>query len=359
MDSTMFMEATPLGSILTSDGERSLRQQGFLSADLHVHSIYSDDVLSVPEFYPELLYRKAWNQNLDYITITDHDTMDAYDAIGWERERLVTGVELSLLDPIRVGHTLHINVYTLKKSQFLELRRIARLDRNLETFIHYLRDQNLPYVFNHPFWFEQGERPNYQIVEEIIELFPVVEYNMKRVRKKNLLVLWLAAKYNKGIIATTDTHIGKIGQSYTMSQGSSFLEFFQNIQNRKSWIAPQDLNLANLNSEIVGWLDLLFDYENVLEGRTRFTGIHVVDRGIRFLADHAMRNAGAEDSWFCDLFETVLRKIVHTGFFSSLYLFQPNQNAGSIRKLLEVPPFRLDSVVHNYNDINRRESYYC
>lgn len=355
----MYIETTPLGSIVTSDSERFFRPLGFFSADLHVHSIYSDDVLSIPEFYPESLYRKAWNLNLDYITITDHDTMDAYDAIGWERERLVTGVEISLLDPIRVGHTLHINVYTLRKFQFLELLRIARQDRNLVTFIDYLRDQNLPYVFNHPFWFEQGEHPNYQIVEEIIELFPVVEYNMKRVRKKNLLVLWLAAKYNKGIIATTDTHIGKIGQSYTMSQGSSFSEFFQNIKNRKSWIAPQDLNFANLNSEIVGWLDLLFTYENVLKGRTRFTGIHVVDRFIRFLADRAMENTGIPNSWFCDLFETTLRKIVHTGFFSSLYLFQQNQNAGSIRKMLEVPSLGLDSILHKFNDINRHESYYC
>lgn len=347
----MILESTIPGSIHTSKREQSLRQQGFLSADLHIHSIHSDDVLSVPEFSPESLYQKAWNQNLDYITITDHDTMDAYDTIGWERERLVPGVEMSFYDPIRVGHTLHINVYTLIKPQFTELIRIARRDRNLETFITYLRDQNLPYVFNHPFWFEQGERPNYQVVEDIIELFPVVEYNMKRVRKKNLLVLWLAAKYNKGIIATTDTHIGKIGQSYTMSQGSSFPEFFHNIQNRKSWIAPQDLNLTNLNLEIAGWLDLLFTYENVLKGRTRFTGIHVVDRCIHFLADRAFGNGGVPNSWFNDLFEITLRKIANTGFFSSLYLLQQNQNAGSIRKLLEVPSMGLDSVLQKLNDI--------
>lgn len=355
----MSIKTTTPGSIQNLEGERSLRQQGFFSADLHVHSNCSNDVLSIPNLHPESLYRKAWKQNLDYITITDHDTMDAYDAMGWERERLVTGVEMSLLDPIRVGHTLHINVYTLNKIQFQELHRIAQQDRNLETFIGYLRDQNLPYVYNHPFWFEQGERPNYQVVEEIIEFFPVVEYNMKRVRKKNLLVLWLAAKYNKGIVATTDTHIGKLGQSYTLSQGSNFREFFQNIQNRKSWIAPQDLNFVNLNTEIIGWLDLLFTYENVLKGRTRFTGIHVVDRCIRFLADHAITKSDTENLWFFKLVETVLRNIVHTGFFSSLYLLQQNQNAGSIRKLLEVPSFRSDSVMQKFNDINKFEYYSC
>ncbi len=353
------MEAKHIGSMLTVDSERSLRQKGFLSADLHVHSIYSHDVLMVPECHPESLYRKARQQNLDYITITDHDTMDAYDAIGWERERLVTGSEISLLDPIRVGHTLHINVFTLKKNQFLELIRIARQDRNLETFIDYLRDQNLPYVFNHPFWFEQGEHPSYQAIEEIVELFPVVEYNMKRVRKKNLLALWLAAKYNKGIIASTDTHIGKIGQSYTMSQGYTFTEFFQNIQNKKSWIAPQDLNLTNLNSEILGWIDLLFAYENVLGERTRFTGIHVVDRSIRFLAERSMGKANTDNSWLCDLLETVLRKIAHTGFFSSLYLYQQNHHACSIQKLLEVPPFQFHSVLQKYNDMSRHQSHYC
>ncbi len=187
--------------MLDHEGGNNLIQEGWQAADLHVHSSCSNDVLPAPEFHPEAIYQKAKKKEFRYIAITDHDTMKAYDIIGWERERLITGVEISFNDPIRVGHTLHINVYQLDKSQFNELKRIAQTDRNIETFIAYLQDQNLPYVYNHPFWFAAKDKPNYRAPEDIIELFPVVEYNMKRVRKKNMLALWLASKYNKGIMA--------------------------------------------------------------------------------------------------------------------------------------------------------------
>lgn len=319
--------------ILCQDQGIQYIQNGFLAADLHVHSTCSYDVLPSQEFHPQALYQKARDLGLNYITITDHDTMAAYDIIGWEREGLVTGVEISLLDKKRVGHTIHTNVYDLKKHHFRELQRITQLDPNIETFIAYLRDQNLPYQFNHPFWFSPGEEPHYRSVKDIVTLFPVVEYNMKRIRKKNLLALWMAKTEKKGIVASTDTHIGKIGQSYTLAKGDSFREYFNNIAQGNAYIVPQDLDLANLNSEIVSWIELLFRLEDVLRSRSNFTGISVLDEFINFLACNNSDNY----PYTFPILECISRKIVKTGFFSLIYLFQQNLNAKKIGKVLDIP----------------------
>ncbi|MBI1388142.1 MAG: PHP domain-containing protein [bacterium] len=319
--------------ILSFEQSEENVRQGYAPADLHVHSSCSHDVLPFPDFHPEAIYQEALKKDFAYITITDHDTMEAYDIIGWDRERLVTGVEITLRDPIRVGHTIHVNVYELNKKQFEELRSIAVFDQNIETFISFLRDQNLPYTYNHPFWFVTHDKPNYRAVEEIIELFPVIEYNMKRVRRKNLMALWLAAKYGKGIIASTDTHIGQLGRAYTLSKGDTFREYFQNIADCNAFIVPQDLTLKNLNYEIATWIEVLFNLDETTPGATRYTGIGVVDRFINFCA----ANTYEDYPRVFPIMERCFQELARTGLFSLLYLSSQNHKARKIRKLLEIP----------------------
>ena len=100
-------------------------------------------------------------------------------------------VEVKILDRVRVGHTIHIKVYLLDHRQFREIERIAR-QVQVELLLTYLKDNDLPYTYNHPFWFEFGEQPNLKMVPQLFELFPVVEYNMHRVRRMNRLTLELA-----------------------------------------------------------------------------------------------------------------------------------------------------------------------
>ena len=45
-------------------------------------------------------------------------------------------------------------------------RRSLRLweAQDLELLLTYLNDNDLPYTYNHPFWFEFGEQPNLKMV---------------------------------------------------------------------------------------------------------------------------------------------------------------------------------------------------
>lgn len=264
-----------------------LMQNGWGAADLHVHTWCSYDVLPLNETDPLVIYEKARRKGFRFVTFTDHDTMDAYDRVGWTREGIVTGVEIKILDPVRVGHTVHINVYKLDKKQFLELEKIANKDRNLETFVDYLRDNNLLYIYNHPFWHEQYETPNLQAVFEIAEFFPVIEYNMGRVNALNHQAMRLAERHGTGIAAGTDTHIGAVGRTFTLAKGDTFREFFKETIAGRSYIMPQDMTVNRLTHEVSQRIQNLFSKEKWLFDKPYYhlnTGIKALDRLIHKMA---------------------------------------------------------------------------
>jgi predicted metal-dependent phosphoesterase TrpH len=239
----------PQAQILNIEQARNLLAEGWAAADLHVHTLHSYDVIPTRQADPLTLYEKAQRLGMTYIAFTDHESMAAYDQIGWTRERLVPAVEVKILDPKRVGHTVHINVYALNRSQFCEILKIARRAQDLERLVAYLKDEDLPFTFNHPFWHEPGEKPNLQAILNIVDLFPVLEYNMGRIARINGQALRLAQARGRGIVATTDTHIGQIGRAFTIARGDTFIEFFDRIQKAQSFIVPADLSLSLLKEE--------------------------------------------------------------------------------------------------------------
>lgn len=247
-----------VGKLIDAGGLTTLSGDDWRVADIHVHTCYSHDALPSAENDPLLLYERARSRGFSYVTFNDHDNMDAYDRVGWHREGVVPAVEIAIRDRKNVGHTLHVNVYELSRRQFAELMEIARKKQEIEMFLQYLREHNLPFLYSHPYGFCAGEKPSYRAVEDVARLFPVLEYNMHRVRKKNRCTLVLADRYHKGMAAVTDTHIGDIGRAYTVARGSTFREFFENIARGEAYLVARDLSLKLLKEEINTWIDLLF-----------------------------------------------------------------------------------------------------
>ena len=187
---------------------------------------------------------------MTYVAFTDHDTMAAYDEIGWTREGLVPAVEVKILDRRNVGHTVHVNVYTLNRRQLREIQEIARGARDIVQLTGYLRDEDLPFTFNHPFWHEPDETtPTSEAVIDVAPLFPVLEYNMGRVGRLNAQAIRLANALSKGIVAATDSHVGEVGKAFTLARGDTFKEFFGRIAAREAHLCPVDLTLPRLKEE--------------------------------------------------------------------------------------------------------------
>lgn len=92
-----------------------------MSADLHMHSTYSDGVLT-----PLQLVQRAQAAGVTLMSLTDHDTFDGVDSLRGETlpVRMIPGVELSLRDM----HGLHLLGYGLTEAPTLRgrVKELAR-----------------------------------------------------------------------------------------------------------------------------------------------------------------------------------------------------------------------------------------
>ena len=324
--------------ILEMEQARELLVEGWLAADLHVHTLHSYDVIPTRQVDPLELYQKARRMGLTFVAFTDHDSMAAYDQIGWTREGLVPAVEIKILDPRNVGHTVHINVYTLDTGQFQEIQKITRTAHDIEMLTSYLKAEGLPFVFNHPFWHEPDETPNLRAVLDIAELFPVLEYNMGRISRLNAQALRLAAARGKGVVAGTDSHVGEIGRAFTLARGSSFKDFFDRIAARDSALCPSDLTLPRFKEEAIVRIRSLFDRTRWLRPKESLdmeTGSPILD-GIIRQAAKAGPGRPVLSRW-------ILRKAVEalssSGIPGSLYLRAQENLADRIGRLMESREF--------------------
>lgn len=275
---------------VSSELAETLLLEGWKKMDLHVHSSCSYDVPPAKAMHPAVLFEKAKAKGLDYVTFTDHDTVKAYDLLGWDRERLVPGVEISITDYEYVGHTLHVNVFELDSEEFGELEAIADQDHDFKSFIHYLRVHDLPQIYNHPFWFAIGDRPNLWAVPELIKQFPVIEYNIQDLTEKNLITAALTRKYGKGLAATTDSHTGGMGAVYTLAKGESFREYFDNIKNGRSYIVVEGGTRRHLITEMNAWVELVFSMDRNARREMEFTtNVRNFDRLVGFFANERIR----------------------------------------------------------------------
>jgi predicted metal-dependent phosphoesterase TrpH len=320
--------------ILYLDQVWNLLAQGWQAADLHVHTLHSYDVIPTRQVDPLILYLEARRRGMTYVAFTDHDTMAAYEEIGWTREGLVPAVEVKILDSRNVGHTIHVNVYMLDRRQFQEIQKIASKARDVVELAGYLRAEGLPFIFNHPFWHEPEEKPNLRGVIDVARLFPVLEYNMGRIGRINAQALRLANSLSKGIVAATDTHVGEIGRAFTLARGDSFKEFFDRIAARESHLCPADLTLPRLKVETSVRIRNLFDKTHWLSAKDSLT----MDTGNAVL-DGIIRRVARDGSGAPRLSRWLLRKMIEalssSGIPGSLYLRSQNILADRVGRLLE------------------------
>ncbi|MHC1755596.1 MAG: PHP domain-containing protein [Methanosarcina sp.] len=319
--------------LIAPERAAELMDEGWKRADLHVHTTCSFDVLPAKDLNPESLYEKSLEMGMDFVTFTDHDTMEAYEILGWDREKLVPGVEMTIYDPELAGHTLHVNVFELDREEFSELREIAKIEQNLKSFTGYLKRHKLPFVYNHPFWFDFHQQPNPSSVPKLAKLFPVLEYNMHELKQKNELTIALAERFGKSIVATTDTHSGKLGQVYTLARGDSFREYFRNIEKGRNYIVPEDLTRELLIEEMNTWIDLIFEKsQKSRDIKNYLTGIKSLDAMVKISRSTLLNYSPRLNRTAMNLFYM----ISNTGLPASFYIHSEKSFAKEIEKKIKI-----------------------
>ncbi len=247
----------------------------YKKADLHLHSNFSYDVLNLPELSPRALYDKAVARGMGFFVLTDHDTIKGFEALQRELGReygahppipVIPGVEIKVRDP-NIGHTIHVNVLGLNRRH---MARLVRMRNCMPHILQYCRAEGLYHAYNHPFWFERGERGKLAVISRLIDQFPVVELNAGRIPQLNRRTFDLARRYGREVVAASDSHTGQIGKAFTMAPGDTAEEFLRNLQAGVSVSVPHTLNFREFMREIRETIDLVFVKQSAFKPKASF-----------------------------------------------------------------------------------------
>lgn len=218
---------------LTEGGSRA---SGFKRFDLHCHTTYSVETLRYfpglvyhPLLTPAETYDAAKARGMDFVTITDHDTIDGCKALLDEKGDLpdfVTGEEVTVQFP-EDGTIVHVNVFAIDEA---EHRECQRLRRNIYELAGYLRGLNKLFVLNHLTWTAQHRALKRWQIEAMLEHFPVFEVlNGTRSFAHNAFAWCAVQGHAKTQVAGSDSHTNRVGTTYTLTQGDTARQAVANI----------------------------------------------------------------------------------------------------------------------------------
>lgn len=205
--------------------------------DLHCHSSFSTERLGFlpgmfwhPLLEPEQVYDLAKRRGMDFVTITDHDTIDGCKALLERRGPLpdfIVGEEVSAVFP-EDGTIIHVNVYGIDEAQHAE---IQRLRRNLYELVAYLRQIDKLYVLNHMTWTAQHRVLKSWQIEAMLAHFDVFEgLNGTRSYLHNAFAWQATAGRDKVMVGGSDSHTTRVGTTYTQTVGASVPEVVASIR---------------------------------------------------------------------------------------------------------------------------------
>lgn len=214
----------------------------FRRVDMHAHTRFSAERIKygplactvLPPIDPLQLADAAFDAGMDFVTITDHDTIDGglflLDRRPELADRFVMGVEVTTWAPESKAE-IHLGVYGLDEQQH---RAIQVLRKDLLATIAYLRGEGLLYVLNHPIWDAQCRAWTTARLVETIRMirdhFPVVEgTNGSMLPRQNRLATRFARHFDRIAIGGSDSHTGQIGYTFTEAPGETPAEFLAAI----------------------------------------------------------------------------------------------------------------------------------
>lgn len=237
-------------------------------ADLHVHSSHSNKPtywamrkINCPESYtsPLHLYRIARERGMDYVTITDHNSIAGALEIAHLPATFVSS-EITAYFPEN-GCKIHVVVLHISPAQFQE---IMHLRKNAYDLVGYLHREHIVHFLAHPLY-AQNEKLTADLLEKSLLLFSHFEVkNGCRARRFNEFTSELIASltpqrmmqladkhdlqpygefpYAKGIVGGSDDHGSLfVARAYTEADDCpSVGEFIAKVADCSSRAAGED-----------------------------------------------------------------------------------------------------------------------
>ncbi|MEI8105129.1 MAG: glycosyltransferase [Actinomycetes bacterium] len=195
---------------------------GIAHCDLHVHTRFSTDSgnfalrrARLGESYtdPERVYRVARSRGMQFVTISDHNTLDGALRIA-HLEGTFLSVEVTTAFP-EDGAPLHVLVWNLTEDDHRDLQPLRP---SVYELVAFLRERKLTHALAHPLY-RMGPPLTASHVERMMLLFSLWEgRNGARPEESNVLAARLASTVTPGLLAKLaerhrlePVHDGRIG----------------------------------------------------------------------------------------------------------------------------------------------------
>src|SRR5208337_579885 len=150
----------------------------FYKADLHVHSSHSNKPsvwalrkFNCPESYtpPMYIYNTAKKKDMDYVTITDHNSIGGALEIAHLPGAFISAEMTTYLPDD--GSKLHVVALDINEDIFNDLMHFRA---NIYDLTGYLRRHNIVHYIAHPLY-DMNERLSVVTIEKLLLIFDVFE----------------------------------------------------------------------------------------------------------------------------------------------------------------------------------------
>jgi predicted metal-dependent phosphoesterase TrpH len=248
------------GSSLRNLGRRTCK----VRCDLHVHTIHSG-MSTVPllrrlcrECYspPEAVYDTLKRKGMDLVTLTDHDSIEAGEALRRHPDFFLSE-EVTCRMPS--GTEVHVAVYDITDRQHVEIQRRRN---DLNALLAYLREQDIFFGVNHAFSRLTGRRQRSDF-DWFETAFPAVEtLNGHVLPRNNDLARNLADLRGKAALGGSDAHtLLSAGSVFTSVPGArNRHEFLQGLRRGKGRVSGRSGSYWKLTRDV-----LLIAWEMMME----------------------------------------------------------------------------------------------
>jgi predicted metal-dependent phosphoesterase TrpH len=234
----------------------------FKKADLHCHSVYSTfkyfRIANTRDSYnrPEEVYRLAKERGMDFVTLTDHDSIDGCLYLLNKNPDLpdfFISEEVETYFP-DTRQRIHVNVFDIDERQHEEVQRRRH---NIYDLHEYVKDERIIASANHMFQNYRMRNSPRHYFEEMLRMFDIFEVkNGAMASQHNRLVedLMAVVREKRGavsLVAGSDAHtLGPLALVYTVAEAQNVTEFLEKVRGGECFVWGSEMGFSELLSDV-------------------------------------------------------------------------------------------------------------
>jgi len=232
-----------------------------VKADLHVHTEFSKyptsenepfKFLGIQDCYttPQDAYKIAKNKGMDFVAITDHDSIEGALYLDSKYPDIIIGEELEV-KASDDGHIIHLLVYDINEKQHNDLTDLAKI--GIKETCEYTRKNEIIHSWAHPNLNPVKAKISIKLIDELMNYIDRVEVkNGFDNRIGNNFAEGIVKNYSKKISGGSDAHTKSfIGDVFTHNNSvRNKTDFLEALKEGKVEVSGLDMNLYRLQKQI-------------------------------------------------------------------------------------------------------------